>query len=451
MKVTADKLLDEISPDFQFYLKQGNLTSFANFDSNLNIENIEKLLKIHFVLSRTSDNGIGVIDFIRELPDRIRRVKTIIKQEPRAYYGVVKGRIKWNETFNHRYNKEPCNTAVYVCDQIEKNYDISENLVLKNILKIIYEIVNNDLKFAIDNNYSWMNDWITDPDNLKDELNTTFLNNIYLKRINTGGEKITERMLFRALTSRMPLYREAAELQIRYNKLMRYEIDAEEAKKLLNNTFIKPDRTDELFELYWTIKILKQFKNPIFKIIEPNNNLVAEWSENGYIYRIYHNSIGSLNFSENITDIMQRYSNDDNFIGRKLRAQNQTIMMASINSFWIGGRPDILLEKYDINNKLLSVLICEVKYTNNKDYALVGLKQLIEYIALAKSSDEYLEQRDQLFQNLKIIRGCLFIGEAEGLNIIDHDKIKVIKYGDDISQLKNFFVNNDPWKRDIFC
>ena len=78
MKTPTDKLLEEISVDLNQFLKHGNLKSFSKkIDPNLNIDNIEKLLRIHFVLTTTNkeSNEIGVIDFIEKLPEQLRRIK----------------------------------------------------------------------------------------------------------------------------------------------------------------------------------------------------------------------------------------------------------------------------------------------------------------------------------------------------------------------------------------
>ena len=81
MKVLSEELLDEISDDLNQFLQYGNLTSFAkNIDPNLNIDNINKLLRIHFVLTQSTDKGqVGVLDFVEELSQRLRRIKTTIK------------------------------------------------------------------------------------------------------------------------------------------------------------------------------------------------------------------------------------------------------------------------------------------------------------------------------------------------------------------------------------
>ena len=78
MKVSEEKLLNEISDDLNQFLKDGDLSPFTReIDPNLNIDNLNKLLRIHFVLTKGNHiDRLGVIDFVERLPQRLRRIKT---------------------------------------------------------------------------------------------------------------------------------------------------------------------------------------------------------------------------------------------------------------------------------------------------------------------------------------------------------------------------------------
>ncbi|MGC9316376.1 MAG: hypothetical protein ACP5G4_12235, partial [bacterium] len=82
MKATPEKLLTEIADDFCQFLRQGqiNVQSFAEKSQpNLNIDDVRKLLRIHFALTKSDDpENPGVIDFLEKLPQRIRRIKTTV-------------------------------------------------------------------------------------------------------------------------------------------------------------------------------------------------------------------------------------------------------------------------------------------------------------------------------------------------------------------------------------
>jgi hypothetical protein len=73
----------------------------------------------------------------------------------------------------------------------------------------------------------------------------------------------------------------------------------------------------------------------------------------------------------------------------------QMAQIKSDKSLW-GGRPDIILEKYGKDDKIMSVFIGEVKYTDDWNYAIQGLKELLEYMALIKEKGVYIENYDNL-------------------------------------------------------
>lgn len=439
MKTPTDKLLEEISVDLNQFLKYGNINSFSKkIDPNLNIDNIEKLLRIHFVLTTTNkeSNEIGVIDFIEKLPEQLRRIKTTTKMETEIFDGEVKGRINWKDTIKERRKQYPPNKTQFACNTQEKNYEIAENQVLKSLLQTIHNIIHNDLNIAFEKKYKWLKQWVEEKE-LKMALNQLFFRNVYLKRIDISNTKVTERMINKASKSRIQLYRDAAFLLSHYRRLMNYEFEPTEAKELLKNTFIEPEKSEVLFELYWIIKIVKQFNNPTFQLIEPNSNVVAKWNAEGDNYKIYHDSNGSFQFKENLEELNKKLKDNDNYIGRELKVFKKLQEMTERESknIW-DGRPDILLEKYDQNNNLVSIFIGEVKYTNNRDYAIKGLKELLEYIALIKNNEgAYIENYENLFGRLKTIRktirGCLFLDKINNLNIKSNNEIQTVMFGED--------------------
>jgi len=75
-KTSSQALLTDIADDFHTYLRKG-----VRFDRvidtahpDLNVDDIETLLRIHFILTDAgdSDEAVGVLDFMRTLEDRIR-------------------------------------------------------------------------------------------------------------------------------------------------------------------------------------------------------------------------------------------------------------------------------------------------------------------------------------------------------------------------------------------
>jgi len=436
MKATCEQLLDELAPNLNTYLMSGNvynLTSFSKkIDPSLNIDNITRLLRIHFVLTQSTNSNVGVIDFVEQLSQRLRRVKTTVRRETEVLSGEVKGKIRWKDTVIQRYNQNPKDYTLFVCDRGERDYDIPENLVLKSLLQIIHSIVYEDLAVAFENKYEWLKQWTREKE-LKTILTSLFLRNVYLKRIDLTNVTVNDRMINRAAASRLALYRDAALLISRYRRLMNYELDAVEARELLTNTFIKPEAMSVLFELYWAIKIIKQFEQfggVRFQLLEPGSKMVAKWEDNDYRYNIYHDSTGSFQFHESTGSLGDVLKDSDNYLGRELKVLSKLEQMVGIPQDLWGGRPDIILEKYTKDNQLVAVLIGEVKYTDDQAYAIQGLRELLEYMAMIRAHGSYIEDYHNLFGKLQTVKGCLFTDRVA--ERIEGDKeVQVVMFGDD--------------------
>ena len=436
MKTSQDTLLNEIASDFNQFLLSGNLCAFtSDIDPNLNVKDIERLLNIHFVLTQKNDQyTYGVIDFVKQLPGRLRRIKTNIEYKSEKLYFETRGKVNWHNTFKLRAT----DPFLFECESRQRNYDISENIVLKALLQIIYKIIHEDMNLVLKKDYQWFKEWIENEGELAKLLKDIFLKNVYLKRIDISNTNIPNRMIQKALKSRIPIYREAATLLLRYKKLMSYDIDSSEAKELLRNTFIKPEKTEVLFELYWAIRIIREFRDVKFHLIEPHKNVIAIWEDENHKYTFYHDSQGNFNFKED-TDLLDNYLTDkDNYFGRQFAALQQLKKMTNLpdKHIW-SGRPDLILEKRDHNDKLISVYIGEVKYTNSKDYAITGLKELLTYIALIKNnfnSNCYIEEYQNLYCDLKTIKGLLFTDFIEDFNVnIENEPISIVMYGQDFN------------------
>jgi len=444
MKVSSEQLLKEISDDLLQFLMKGNLISLVNkIYSDLNINELPKLLKIHFVLTKMNEDysKFGVIDFVEELTQRIRRIRTITTTKEETFYGEVKGSINWNKSYQQQLKRYPTGNLFFVCQKRERNYDIPPNLILKKLLKIIYEIITINLQDVLDKNYEWLREWVSNK-NFLESLKHIYLKNIYLSRIDLTKSKITDRMINRAMSSRLILYKQAAKLLSRYRNLMRFEFDKTEGRELLRNTFIRPDKVEVLFELYWIIIIIRLFnvKNLRYELIKPGSNVIAEWQIGIHYYKIYHDSIGNLGFQEDIKVLFEKFKNENNYIGRGLhviRKYHELIPEKSIVTW--RGRPDIILEKYKISESgkktLCSVLIGEVKYTTYKEYVKTGLKELLEYIALVKKNNKYLKELNCLFTNNQlsqsqiVVKGVLFTDNVKDFEIENDKEIKLVKFG----------------------
>ena len=83
-------------------------------------------------------------------------------------------------------------------------------------------------------------------------------------------------------------------------------------------------------------------------------------------------------------------------------------------------------------------LIGEVKYTQNKEYAYQGLKELLEYMALIKQKGKYVDEYQNLFRKTCKIKGCLFLDYIDDLqlNLRKDSPINVLKFGENMDSIK---------------
>lgn len=444
-KTPEDILIDRIADDFQTYLMKGIcLDSFSSkIDPNLRINDVEKLLRIHFVLTEKNDSSPGVIDFIKKLPPRLRKLKTSIKKVNEVHHGQIRGKIDWQDTIKKRSKTNVEYNTTYSCLKSNKNFQIKENLVLKELLSIIYEIVFNDLKPALekDERYEWLKDWTSKKDrNLKSLLKNVYLKNIYLERVENERVNITKRTINQVKKSRNQLYQEAARLLERYRRLMNFELEKKEAKELMRNTFIHPEKREVLFELYWAFRILNSFENVTYHIIEEGINAIANWSDNNFNYIMYHDSKGSnqLNFLikfENIEEDIEK-TDENGYLFRlgeftkEWGELTEDIFSITSNQHIWSGNPDIIIERYDKEtDELDKIFIAEVKDTVNKRYAITGLRELLEYMSLVMENDDYFEKGNQLFEGEKI-KGALFVDNVEKIDSHNYNFINVIRVSD---------------------
>ncbi|WP_206777499.1 hypothetical protein [Halalkalibacter wakoensis] len=233
--------------------------------------------------------------------------------------------------------------------------------------------------------------------------------------MNSVKHTVTDRMIQKTLGHRNPLYREAAHLLLLYRRIMN-KFDEEVVQQLLRETFVYPEKEDVLFELYWVMKLIKaNAEKAELQLIDGKRNLVASWSDE-YDYHIYHDSTGSkeLQFSISTEEVRETYHP---YIKKKVDSMKRSADLASTffernvesKTFW-SGRPDILIEVYEKETgELQKVVIGEVKHTKNVDYAMKGLRELVDYMELVKGRDgEYLNERDDLE-----MEGMLFVGDME--------------------------------------
>jgi hypothetical protein len=467
VKATAEALLDEISDDFHTYLRKG-----VRFDQvigsahdELNIDDIETLLRIHFVLTDaeegdgTRSNGdVGVLDFVRRLERRIRRMKTTTAPLSSEHRGEARGRINWSKTVRTRARTGKLDEPTFVCDRPEIRYDIDENLVLKRLLSVVHDIVIDDLAYARDNpdDYAWLDTW-TDPtrtgtsrnrESLVDVLDRLYQQNVYLQRIDLDTSDITARTVESVKRSRSRFYSDAAVLLDRYRQLMNHDLNSADAREILNHTIVAPEKTAVLFELYWIFRILNQYEGVQYRVLADSRDdlsTVASWEQNGSRFVLSHDATGkALRFNESVESADL---DSDGYLYRmnEVLARWQSLSAEALgrggsDTLW-GGRPDIVLEQYRERSeddwKLDRVFVGEVKYTQNIDYVATGLRELLEYMAFVKheSTDEYVEQTENVLNSVRVT-GALFVDELDQETASPPgENIEIVQYGDKTDQV----------------
>lgn len=388
--MTKEEIIKFIEKELIIYLKSGKLSINPYLkDLNLNIDNLEKLLKIHFLLDEE------VLSYIKSLKINIRRLNTSINKEEILTKGNIRGNILWHKSIIKRYSINPKDYSIFICKENFKNHIAKENIVLNELLKILYEIVTETSDLIYDN-------YDLDKEDLLKNINV-YKKNIYLSKIEE--KYITDKMINSVINSRNKFYSQSAKLLKRYKKII--NLDEDEVENLFKRTFIDILNDWTLFELYWIVRIIKEnTKNAKLYILDDKNTKVAEWRDNENIYTIYHNSTGSNEISfkvdlEEISDIenivinkRREIINETNTIAKKIFPNIRERYSKVFN-----GRPDILIEIRNINNKKLNkVVIGEVKYTKDTNNIIQGIKELLEYIKFIKYKQnnkyEYFSELD---------------------------------------------------------
>ena len=412
MKTSKEELMKAISGDLIIYLKSGYLSPkpFLN-KLNLNIDRIENLIKIHFLLLPE------VRDYILNLPLLIRNLKTSTFFTNAVCHNEVRGSIHWQNTLSLRLNTNYRDNTLFVCNEIDKWYNTKENIVLKKFIETVYNIIFVDIHMDRFADHSWY----VKGECINRIIKQIYEKNIYMSRIDTEKIHVTARMIEDVTKNRNPLYSTAAVLLNKYLDLINLNIDQTMIKELFEKTFVEVIDENTLFELYWIINIIrKNASNSKMYIVDGTNNIVASWQDDNFHYNIYHDSVGSSNlmFSVELDEVKDT---DNEYLKRKIAVINNTKSISKMlfddisfrNNFW-SGRPDILLEVIEKNTgNLAKIIVGEVKYTANKSYMIQGLEELLEYIYFVKEKSiqsNYIYNND--YSHIDI-QGVLFVDKID--------------------------------------
>ncbi|WP_136686903.1 hypothetical protein [Halorhabdus amylolytica] len=399
--MNRDELLNQLSQDILAYVMHGTfpeqhiVQEIVPSELNERFHDYEMLVRLHFVLR--SD----VVDFVADLPTRLRRVKTQTENVARVNRGSIDGKINWSATYRQRYSRNPRDGSVFVCENRTENYDIDENLVLKRLLAIIHETLEECDQY-LEREYEWINDRWKGESDLVETLREALQRNVHLTRIRCPeAYEPTDRMLQRAEDSRQEVYREAARLLTRYRQTLAGEADA--ITELLDSTAIAPDDDETLFELFVLfryISVIEGLTDDRFELqtIETGSQQVARLEADDQSIVVYHDSAARAQDLEFVSDI---WDEDPHSLSRTERIQYETGRIS--DEYFLDnesrrhtGRPDVIVLEIE-SGGTRDYLITEVKYSKRQETVEQGIKETLGYLAFLRDDGELVHDDTRIF------------------------------------------------------
>ncbi|MBX0322931.1 hypothetical protein EGH21_07810 [Halomicroarcula sp. F13] len=400
-KTTRETLTERVQTELIAYLKSGRPIGqeqlvHALDKTGLQIQDLDRLLRIRFALSEP------VQDYLSELHDRLRRVKTDSTVESEETRGEIRGAIDWGQTIRQRYSEHPGDTSRFVTRSATTEYQLPQNVLMKALLSIIAETARSEL---LEIDYQWRRDrW--DDGNIQSFLRH-YNRNVHLNRINADSDtRVTPKALDQARQSRQPLYYEAYDLYRLYERLLARDFDDDDAGRVLLESLSVPE-TATLFELAVIFELLNAFSEQAevtLRSIERGSDAIAVMADSNWEYRIYHDNTGRLRFHEPVPE-----NNSVQYIRQSRRAldRHRDIMDHDTRRSLYSGRPDIVIERYPMDQadgQPNHVILGEIKHTESRSTLSDGIYELMRYFEFAKpdpghggwDSSSYLLGRDDI-------------------------------------------------------
>jgi hypothetical protein len=381
-KTSRSTLAETVQRDLIAYLGSGRQINqqavTEHLDTTgLSISDFERLMRIHFALSEQ------VRDYLDELPERLRRVRTVNNVEREQVRGEIRGAVDWGQTYRARYAENPDDRAKFITRSPHTEYLLPENVLLKTFLCIIKETVKTDLS-AIDQ--SWRRNVWSDAD--VEGFIRRISRNIHLDRIDADGDTVVEaKHLEAARRSRQPLYYEACKLYQQYDKLRNKEFDDPHVREVLFETLFVPD-TATLFELACVFRLLRSLEDKYdvsLHTIEADSGAIAELQTDRWQIEVFHDEMGPLTFKEPLPEnpsdeYLQRY-------GRVLDRHRDYVGRESRRPLY-RGRPDLVIVVRERENGETprKIILGEFKHSSSSSVYSDGVQQLFEYLEYARPS-----------------------------------------------------------------
>lgn len=358
-------------------------------------DSFEALVRLHFILKP------DVVEFVEQLPQRLRNVKTQTKTVRSVSKGQINGRINWPATLKKRYSTNPGDRSLFVCDDRSENYDIPENIVLKRLLSVIYQTLE-DCEEYLRSDYDWVTDRWSENLELVDTMHRVFERNVHVKRIKEPeAYEPTDRMLERARSARNPVYVKAADLLATYRASI--ESDPDAIGDLLDDTTITPDDEETLLELYVLfrfISAIESIQDDSFTVstIASDSQEIARLTDDDVEVVLYHDNSGR---DRDLSFVPEHHEKERSELTRTEMIQRETREVIS-NYFrresfqQRSGRPDVIVLEVTSDNSQ-EYLITEIKNSTNPETIRSGVKETLEYLSFLRHRTEFVFDRDTEF------------------------------------------------------
>ena len=424
-----EDLIEGLSQDVLAYVMHGSFPEQQVVEElrpdalDSRFDDYESLIRLHFVLRP------DVVEFVERLPRRLRSIRTETESVSNTARGQVDGRIDWNRTIRERYSRNPRDRSLFVCENRAENYDTDENVVLKRLLALIYETLE-DCAHLFDREYDWVTDRWREQRDLVDVLRNVVERNVHVSRIRDPTEyEPTDRMLQRAESARSELYRAAAGLLRGYRESL--AADAEAVAELLRETTITPDDEETLLELYVLfryVSTIESLNESAFTIrtIESGSQEVARLEHGSRELLLYHDNSARDRGLSFVPEEFERTSDELSRAGLVQR-EAQSVAEAYFAERELRrstGRPDVIVLEIREENRR-EYLVTEVKNSTNYDTVRSGIKETLEYLAFLRQDDDLVFDDDEPFGSGW--NGVLVIQDLEGEETAELDEQESIR------------------------
>jgi len=385
----------------------------------------ELLVQLHFILLPE------VIAFVEQLPERLRHIKTESAHTKLDAHGEIRGRINWPATLAQRSQTAPGDRSRFVIDERTRTYDIPENLVLKQVLLLITDMLEAHDEWQ---RYGWFSDrWGPHGDTVR-MLDRIMRQNVHVRRIRSPTQREpTPRMVAAAAASRLPIYREAAALLRTYIDALAG--DPEVVRQLLRLTMITPDDDDRLFELYVAFQLIRG----VARVSDDTPQVRARISAQQALARIpvdgstaievYHDSAAGEQGLAFLADVFEKelsaLSRTEHVLktARTVEASYFNEDPQSVRT----GRPDVIILKL-IQDTRTDYLITEVKFSASRDRVRQGIRELLEYLTFMRDGDMFVHDPPEIFGPPH--RGLLVIDDLDEHRsppVTDQDHVTIVQ------------------------